>query len=209
MICEFVHLKSLFSRYRFTKREYLIKALLHKSYKAKRRRDRLDSFTLLDQIGDMVLNYMITRILIMNSQSNLNTKALSKMRSAILQRNAISFIAIKNKVDDYIFINEQHLANTSSTAKFKEQVKNLENYQALAACIRDPKHRPTSGFFPPEVMKPSSDQYLSTPIMIDDRRKPSSCRSLKRKFQCGIRRVKSRASHVLSDLNTTTLVAIW
>ncbi|XP_022649241.1 uncharacterized protein LOC111245312 isoform X2 [Varroa destructor] len=135
MICEFVHLKSLFSRYRFTKREYLIKALLHKSYKAKRRRDRLDSFTLLDQIGDMVLNYMITRILIMNSQSNLNTKALSKMRSAILQRNAISFIAIKNKVDDYIFINEQHLANTSSTAKFKEQVKNLER-----KCVREYPH---------------------------------------------------------------------
>ncbi|XP_022646009.1 uncharacterized protein LOC111243925 isoform X2 [Varroa destructor] len=141
------------NRYKFTKREYLIKALLHKSYEAKRRRDRLDSFTPLDQIGDMVLNYMITRILIMNSQSNLNTKALSKMRSAILQRNAISFIAIKNKVDDYIFINEQHLANTSSTAKFKEQVKNLENYQALVAAIIDPKRRPTSGSFLPDIVK--------------------------------------------------------
>lgn len=74
--------------------------------------------------GTMALEYIVTRTLIMNSLTSTGAE-LSKMKSEILNKNVLAFIAIKNNLDTYLFLADNDKAPSSNLAKFKAVVKDL------------------------------------------------------------------------------------
>lgn len=72
----------------------------------------------------MVLDYMVTRVIIMNSLK-LDGHSLSTMRNVLLSKNTIAFIAIKNGLDDHLFLDPKDRNGTSSLAKFKAAVSDV------------------------------------------------------------------------------------
>ncbi|OQR76896.1 endoribonuclease Dcr-1-like [Tropilaelaps mercedesae] len=100
----------------------------------------------------MVLEYIIKRVLIMNSQSNFDGSTLNNMATALLKADTVAFIAVKNKLEVYLFIDQIHM-NNSKAAKFREVVEGFETYQMLVTNITEPKLRPSPGAFLHRMMK--------------------------------------------------------
>lgn len=71
----------------------------------------------------MVLEYMVSRAFIMNSV-DLSGSNFNKMTSAILNKHAVAFIAVKNKLDEFLLLAEKDKSPSSNLAKFKALIQN-------------------------------------------------------------------------------------
>lgn len=83
------------------------------------------------------------------------------MRSALLHQNTIAFIAVKNKLDNYIFVETKHVAADSPLAKFKTQVNNIDVSKLLRLFIAGQRsHSPCLLNFGCKDMNASVNEYF-------------------------------------------------
>uniref|UniRef100_V5GNL1 Putative dsrna-specific ribonuclease transcription n=2 Tax=Ixodes ricinus TaxID=34613 RepID=V5GNL1_IXORI len=114
--------------YTFKNPNILLKALLHPSYKARDRKGAADNFEPLDYVGGFVLDYVVSRYILMNSP-NKTQHAMSHAKVAVLRQDSLAYFAVKNNFHKYVFLDRP--IEKSSLRDFAEGLRNVHTLADL------------------------------------------------------------------------------
>lgn len=111
--------------YRFQNPNILLKALLHATYKTRDRKDRHDSFEPLDYVGSFVMDYIVSRYVLMNAR-NKSQHHMAEVKASVLRQDSLAYFAVKNNFHKYVFVDRP-----VEKASLKEFAEGLRNVQTL------------------------------------------------------------------------------
>ncbi|KAK8766814.1 hypothetical protein V5799_006405 [Amblyomma americanum] len=111
--------------YRFQNPNIFLKALLHPTYKTRDRKDRHDSFEPLDYVGSFVMDYIVSRYVLMNAR-NKSQHHMAEAKASVLRQDSLAYFAVKNNFHKYVFVDRP-----VEKASLREFAEGLRNVQAL------------------------------------------------------------------------------
>ncbi|KAG0437913.1 hypothetical protein HPB47_017225 [Ixodes persulcatus] len=152
--------------YTFKNPNILLKALLHPSYRARDRKGAADNFEPLDYVGGFVLDYVISRYILMNSP-NKTQHAMSHAKVAVLRQDSLAYFAVKNNFHKYVFLDRP--IEKSSLRDFAEGLRNVHT-------LADLKFAKKKRSFVYKIFKSVAGAILWTAVSTSRRWSPSSSR---------------------------------
>ncbi len=116
--------------YKFRNKAMLMQAMTHKSYANDRHLENTFGNERLEFLGDAVIELVVSHIL-MDKCADCSEGRLSKMRAAVVNKEALSSVSLKLGLDSYILLGK---GEKDSMGSHKKSI--LANvYEALAAAV--------------------------------------------------------------------------
>lgn len=117
--------------YRFQNPNILLKALLHPTYKTRDRKDRKnrhDSFEPLDYVGSFVMDYIVSRYVLMNAR-NKSQHHMAEAKASVLRQDSLAYFAVKNNFHKYVFVDRP--VEKASLREFAEGLRSVQTLGEL------------------------------------------------------------------------------
>uniref|UniRef100_A0A023GEF7 Putative secreted protein n=1 Tax=Amblyomma triste TaxID=251400 RepID=A0A023GEF7_AMBTT len=117
--------------YHFKNPNILLKALLHPTYKTrdrKDRKDRHDSFEPLDYVGSFVMDYIVSRYVLMHAR-NKSQHHMAEVKASVLRQDSLAYFAVKNNFHKFVFVDRP--VEKASLREFADGLRNVQTLGEL------------------------------------------------------------------------------
>lgn len=114
--------------YHFQNPSIFLKALLHPTYKTRDRKNRHDSFEPLDYIGSFVMDYIVSRYVLMHAR-NKSQHHMAEVKASVLRQDSLAYFAVKNDFHKYVFVDRP--VEKASLREFADGLRNIQNLSDL------------------------------------------------------------------------------
>lgn len=114
--------------YHFQNANIFLKALLHPTFKTRDRKDRHDSFEPLDYIGSFVMDYIVSKYVLVNAR-NKSQHHMAQVKASVLRQDSLAYFAVKNDFHKYVFVDRP--VEKASLREFADGLRNVQNLSGL------------------------------------------------------------------------------
>lgn len=114
--------------YHFQNANILLKALLHPTFKTRDRKNRHDSFEPLDYIGSFVMDYIVSRYVLMNAR-NKSQHHMAQVKASVLRQDSLAYFAVKNNFHKFVFVDRP--VEKASLREFAEGLRSVQTLSDL------------------------------------------------------------------------------
>lgn len=115
--------KDYLGDYKFQNPNILLKALLHSTYKTRSRTNQTESFEPLDYIGGFVLDYIVSRYVLMNAADK-SQSAMARAKGTVLRQDSLAYFAVKNNFNKVVFVDRP--IEKTQLREHTEAVRNIQ-----------------------------------------------------------------------------------